>query len=47
MNNGLLDKKEVLDLIINDLKNTYLDEDNNGIKVSTIDLSLIHILYME
>lgn len=30
-------KKEVLDLIINDLKNTYLDEDNNGIKVSTID----------
>ena len=31
------DKKEVLDLIINDLKNTYLDEDNNGIKVSTID----------
>lgn len=31
------DKKEVKDLIIRDLKNTYLDSDNNGIKVINID----------
>lgn len=30
-------KREVLELIINDLKNTYLKEDTSGIKISSID----------
>ena len=30
-------KKEVLDLIVNDLKNTYLDEENDGIRLSSLE----------
>lgn len=38
------DKSSASELIINDLKNTYLEEDTTGIKVSSIDVILMMIL---